>query len=228
MALEHSLSLAALPDEVWAVLIDLERAIPCVPGATSQGRGEDGEHAGSLKVKLGPASAHFIGTVQLEDVDEHARSAVVRAEGQDRRGQGGAAVSVAFRVSSAEDTATGVTLTTDYHLTGRLARFGRDRTVEQLADELAREFGLSLAAALTAARKKATGQKTPEPAPTQITPAAPVTPLPPAALPARKAPGRFALAGSAVWDQAKGNALQIASLVLGFLLALRVLGRRDD
>ena len=36
------------------------------------------------------------------------------------------------------------------------------------------------------------------------------------------------LAGSAIWDQAKGNALQLAALVLGFLLALRMLGRRDD
>ena len=37
----------------------------------------------------------------------------------------------------------------------------------------------------------------------------------------------LSLLGSALWAQIKRNPLQIAALVFGFLLALRVLRRRD-
>ncbi len=65
------------PDRaVWEALIDLERVAPCLPGATITGHDEDGTYHGEFKVKLGPTTAAYRGTVKIEEADAadpHAR-----------------------------------------------------------------------------------------------------------------------------------------------------------
>ena len=69
MKLEQAFEVQAPIGQVWEALIDLERVAPCLPGATITGHDEDGTYHGEFKVKLGPTTAAYRGTVKIESAD---------------------------------------------------------------------------------------------------------------------------------------------------------------
>jgi carbon monoxide dehydrogenase subunit G len=144
MKLEQSFEVQAPLQRVWEALIDVERVAPCLPGASVTGRNPDGSYNGEFKVKIGPTSAAYSGKLNMEDVDEAKHSAVMQAAGTDKRGQGGAKATIVSSVAPAGDDATTVTVNTDYHITGRLARFGRGGMIEEISNRLLGEFARSL------------------------------------------------------------------------------------
>src|ERR1700744_5357068 len=123
MKLEQSFDVSAPLQRVWEALIDVERVAPCLPGAAVTGRNPDGSYNGEFKVKIGPTSAAYSGKLQMEDVDVAAHSATMQAAGTDKRGQGGAKAPIVSSVSEITSATTKVDVATDYHITGRLARF---------------------------------------------------------------------------------------------------------
>ncbi len=145
MKLEQSFDVAAPMERVWQALIDVERVAPCLPGATITGRNDDGSYNGSFTVKIGPTTASYTGKLDMESVDEGARTATMSAQGSDKRGQGGATATIESRLETAEDGRTRVLVATDYHITGRLARFGRGGMIEDISERLLKEFGGRLA-----------------------------------------------------------------------------------
>jgi hypothetical protein len=50
-------------------MLDLERIAPCLPGASLDGQVGD-EYKGTMRVKIGPITAKYQGTVRYEEVDE--------------------------------------------------------------------------------------------------------------------------------------------------------------
>jgi len=167
MKLEQSFEVKAPIDEVWAALIDLERVAPCLPGAAITGHDEDGTYHGEFKVKLGPTTASYRGTVLIEDADEAAHRATMRAKGTDKRGQGGAAATIVNTLTSV-DGATRVDAVTDYTITGRLASFGRGGMIQDISNRLLGDFSTCLQAQLA----------TPEPEPEAVAAGEPATPRP--------------------------------------------------
>ena len=148
MKLEQSFEVAAPLDRVWAALIDVERVAPCLPGAEVTGRNDDGSYNGSFRVKIGPTAAAYTGKLQMENVDEGAHTATMQAAGTDRRGQGGAKATIVSSVKEAGSGTTVVEVSTDYSITGRLARFGRGGMIEEIGNRLLTEFATSLQAML--------------------------------------------------------------------------------
>jgi carbon monoxide dehydrogenase subunit G len=187
MKLEQSFEVKAPIDEVWAALIDLERVAPCLPGAAITGHDEDGTYHGEFKVKLGPTTASYRGTVLIEEADEATHSATMRAKGTDKRGQGGAAATIVNRLTSV-DGGTRVDAVTDYTITGRLASFGRGGMIQDISNRLLGDFSTCLQAQLAAPEPAtepapevspeasrsgpAAAQPTPAPAPPQAPPQA--------------------------------------------------------
>src|ERR671930_2537126 len=98
MKLEQSFEVQAPVAEVWAALIDLERVAPCLPGATITDRDEDGTYHGEFKVKLGPTTAAYRGTIKITESDEASHTATLAAKGSDKRGQGGASATIVNRL----------------------------------------------------------------------------------------------------------------------------------
>jgi carbon monoxide dehydrogenase subunit G len=137
--LEQSFEVAAPLERVWQTLIDIERVAPCLPGAAVTGRNEDGSYNGTFKVKIGPTSAAYTGKLEMRDLDEAGHNATMLAQGTDKRGQGGAKATIVSKLSPVGD-ATLVEVVTDYHITGRLARFGRGGMIEDISQRLLREF----------------------------------------------------------------------------------------
>lgn len=147
MKLEQSFEVAAPIDRVWGALIDVERVAPCLPGASVTGRNEDGSYAGDLKIKIGPTTAAYSGRLEMETIDETTYTATMQAQGTDRRGQGGAKATITSKLLETAD-GTHVDVSTDYHITGRLARFGRGGMIEDISNRLLREFASCLQASL--------------------------------------------------------------------------------
>jgi uncharacterized protein len=139
MKLEHSFQVAAPLDRVWEAMIDVERVAPCLPGAEITEAGEDGTYRGTFSVRLGPTTAAYRGELAMAEVDTAAHRVVMRASGQDKRGQGSAKATIVSGMHQEGDVTT-VEVETDFTLTGRLARFGRGGMIQDVSNRLLRDF----------------------------------------------------------------------------------------
>ncbi len=110
-------------DEAWALLTDVERIAPCMPGAELQEIDGD-DYRGVVKVKVGPITAQYKGQATFIKKDEDAHIAVLDASGRDVKGQGNAKATITATLVS-EGKGTKVSVVTDLAITGRVAQFGR-------------------------------------------------------------------------------------------------------
>ena len=166
MKLEQAFEVQAPIEQVWEALIDLERVAPCLPGATITEHDDDGTYHGEFKVKLGPTTAAYRGTVKIEEADEATHTATMRAKGTDKRGQGGANATI-VNILTAEGDVTRVSAVTDFTITGRLARFGRGGMIEDISNRLMRDFATCLQSRIGAeptpsGEQVTTGEEPPE------------------------------------------------------------------
>jgi uncharacterized protein len=139
MKLEHSFEVKAPLQTVWERLIDVQQVAPCLPGAEITEAGDDGSYHGTFSVRLGPTTAAYRGELAMDEIDEPAHRVVMRASGQDKRGQGSAKASIVSRMSEAGGVTT-VEVQTDFTITGRLARFGRGGMIQDVSNRLLRDF----------------------------------------------------------------------------------------
>jgi carbon monoxide dehydrogenase subunit G len=232
MKLDQSFDVSAPVDRVWAALIDIERVAPCLPGAAVTGRNDDGSYNGTFSVKIGPTSASYTGKLTMVSVDENAHIATMEAHGTDKRGQGGADATIVSTLRALGDGGTRVEVSTDYRITGRLARFGRGGMIEDISEKLLRQFASCLQVKLSAEPPKggngttiaAAEAEPPAPAGADA-PADPAggavrsTPPPPQAADAN-AIGGLSLLGSVIVDRIKRNPLPAAAVLLTLLLLL--------
>jgi uncharacterized protein len=124
MKLENEFTVDTPVDEAWKAMLDLEKVTPCLPGAQLTEQVGD-EYRGEMTVKMGPVTAKYNGTVSIEEADESAHRAVVRAEGKDARGQGTASATITSTLQEEGSDSTRVRVETDMQITGRVAQFGR-------------------------------------------------------------------------------------------------------
>jgi len=123
MKLENEFTVPAPIDQAWNVLLDVERVAPCLPGAALEGA-EGDEHRGTMTIKIGPITSRYQGTVRIEEADETAHRAVLRAKAREGRGQGTAAATITSTMEAVEG-GTRVRVETDMRVTGPAAQFGR-------------------------------------------------------------------------------------------------------
>src|SRR4051794_874908 len=89
MELTNEFTVGVPVQEAWALLTDVERIAPCMPGAELQ-EIEGDEYRGIVKIKVGPITAQYKGKATFIEQDEAGGRAVLRAEGRDTLGQGNA------------------------------------------------------------------------------------------------------------------------------------------
>jgi carbon monoxide dehydrogenase subunit G len=139
MKLRNEFIVAAPLGQTWETLLDLPRVASALPGATIE-PGGNGEHRGSMRLKIGPVTAEYTGTARLEDVDEDAHVASFHIQGSG--GQGTAAATITNRVEEAEG-GTRVIVETDLRVTGRATAFGRG-LIEDVSARMLTEFARRL------------------------------------------------------------------------------------
>jgi uncharacterized protein len=177
MQLEHSFTVPAGVADAWAVLLDIERVAPCMPGAAIETVDGD-DFTGSVKVKLGPINLTYKGKASFVEKDEASHHVVIDARGRDARGNGTAAATVSATLTSEGPSTTKVDVVTDLNVTGKPAQFGRgvmvdvgNKLIGQFADCLAGKLGASSDSSASPATSSASvsgspaaGSETPSPA----------------------------------------------------------------
>ena len=123
MDITDSFRVSTLIDATWKVMLDIEGIAPCMPGAQLQEVDGD-EYRGVVKVKVGPITAQYKGTVCLAEVDVANRRIVIDASGRETRGQGNAKATIVVTMTP-EGVGTKVDVLTDLAITGKVAQFGR-------------------------------------------------------------------------------------------------------
>jgi carbon monoxide dehydrogenase subunit G len=123
MELTNEFEVAVPVERAWAVLTDLERIAPCLPGAQLREVQGD-EYRGSVKIKVGPITTSYEGVIRISELDVLAHRAVLKAEGRETRGQGNVA-SVITATLFPTSAGTKVEVMTDLTITGKVAQFGR-------------------------------------------------------------------------------------------------------
>jgi carbon monoxide dehydrogenase subunit G len=126
--IEQQFNVPVDPDAAYALLTDVERIAPCMPGAQLQ-EIEGDEYRGIVKVKVGPITTQYKGRATFVERDPAARTAVVKASGRDTRGQGNANATIQMAVRAHEDGAS-VAVVTDLNITGKVAQLGRGAIVD--------------------------------------------------------------------------------------------------
>jgi uncharacterized protein len=154
MEIANAFDVPLPPDEAWKVLLDIERIMPCVPGAELIEVLGDGAYKGKVSVKLGPVALSFVGTAKFEKRDESAKRATVSAKGSDAKGRGGANAAVNFQLAPV-DAGTRVEVLTNVNLSGAVAQYGRGTGVIQgVATQLTKQFADNLKAMLNREQAK--------------------------------------------------------------------------
>ena len=175
MELSNEFVVTAPIGATWAILTDLERIAPCLPGAQLD-EVEGDEYRGTVKVKVGPITSQYKGTATFVSLDEVNHRAVLRATGRDTRGQGNATATVTASLSEDGDK-TKVSVVTELDITGKVAQFGRGmladistkllgQFAERLENDVVGSFEAPAADAPSTHEPESTGGVDPEPSAT--------------------------------------------------------------
>ena len=147
MKINNEFTVGAPIQQAWDTMLNLERIAPCLPGAAIQEEKDEGEYDGTMKVKIGPITANYKGTVKFEEVNEDNHRAVLQATGRDARGQGTASATIVSTLQE-EGDGTKVSVETDMKLTGRAAQFGRG-IAQDVATKMLDQFASCLEKEIT-------------------------------------------------------------------------------
>ena len=143
MDLNNTFEVTRPIEEAWAVLTDLERIAPCLPGAQlTEVEGED--YRGFVKVKVGPITAQFKGSANFVERNDQDHKAVLSGKGRDTRGAGNASALITAKLEAVSDSITRVNVDTDMKITGKFAQFGRG-VMADVSANLMDQFAQNLA-----------------------------------------------------------------------------------
>jgi uncharacterized protein len=145
MILENEIDLPAGPDEVFALLNDVERIAGCLPGARLEGSDGD-SYRGSVKLKVGPITVGYAGTIRFTEVAVDERRMRVSARGTDTHGAGDAAADVTIVVAPS-GAGSSIQLHTDLSIRGKVAQFGKG-AIESVSNRLMDQFAANIVALL--------------------------------------------------------------------------------
>jgi carbon monoxide dehydrogenase subunit G len=147
--IENSFVVTAPPPQVWKLLLDVERVAPCMPGAELTEVVDDRTWKGRVKMRIGPVSMNYSGTVVMIERDDANLAVTLRAEGREVSGKGNAAATVRSTVQAAADGGSKVLISQDLQLSGMAAQFG-GRMMQDVSAHLTQQFADRLSAQLTA------------------------------------------------------------------------------
>jgi carbon monoxide dehydrogenase subunit G len=145
MQLTNTVPVKASPDDVFALMNDVERVASCMPGAALDG--QDGDTwRGRVKIRVGPISASYAGTVRFLEIDTEKRRLRVHARGTDTHGSGDAEAEVTLDILAAPEGAL-LQLSTDLVIRGKIVQFGKGAIVT-VSDRIIQQFARNLGSLL--------------------------------------------------------------------------------
>jgi carbon monoxide dehydrogenase subunit G len=145
--LEKRFPLAVGAERAWRVLSDVRAVAASMPGAEITGQVDAHRYKGTVKVKVGPASAIFGGDVEVLEIDPVARRLRISAKGADRGGSS-ASMDLTASLEAVDDQQSVLAGSSHVIVNGKFAQFG-GRLIGQVSDVVLAQFvdNFALAAA---------------------------------------------------------------------------------
>jgi hypothetical protein len=138
VTIDKQYPIAASEHACWLVLSNITELATCMPGATITEQVDDTHYKGSVKVKVGPASAAFAGDIEVLGVDEASKQIQLLGKGADK---GGSSASMNLTATITKVDEHNVTLTgkASVIVNGKFAQFG-GRMMTSVSDMILQQF----------------------------------------------------------------------------------------
>lgn len=138
LQIQERIVIKAPVEAVWALLLDPERVVTCLPGATYDGAESDKVFLGHMKVKVGPITTMFAGKATMAEVVEAEHRVTIVGEGKDQNGNGSARLEMKGRVSAVDGGAE-LAVDADVDIAGKLVTFGRG-LIKSVSAQMFKQF----------------------------------------------------------------------------------------
>jgi carbon monoxide dehydrogenase subunit G len=146
MKLENTFNVDASPEKAWALLMDVPRIVPCMPGATLDEVVDDSHWKATMQVKLGPIGLTFATDVERKAADDANRRVELGITARETRNRGQASATIESTLAPV-DGGTRVDIVTDLSLSGTIAQYGRGM-IEDISSQMVTSFAQCLQAQL--------------------------------------------------------------------------------
>jgi len=129
------------PDKAWGVVSDVNKLVPCVPGAKVLSADGPTKAKAEIEVQMGSMGMKFSGPVEIVEQDDGSQRAVIKANTKEAGGQSNAEGTVTITIAG-----DGGTVDATANISGKAASMG-EGTVQAVLQELVKQFTGNLAKA---------------------------------------------------------------------------------
>ena len=126
------------PDHAWNVISDLNKLVPCVPGARVLSADSPQSVKAEIEVKMGSMGMKFVGPVTIESTDPGSKTVKVKAKTTEAGGQSAANGDVTIQISGDTGTVNAVA-----NVNGKAASMG-EGTVVAVLTQLIKQFAANI------------------------------------------------------------------------------------
>lgn len=150
VTIDKQYPIAASEKACWQVLSNITELATCMPGASITEQIDDTHYKGTVKVKVGPATAAFAGDIEVLGIDEGAKQIRMLGKGADK---GGSSASMELTASLQVQDEHNVNLIgkADVIVNGKFAQFG-GRMMTSVSDMILKQFADNFAVKAQAAQ----------------------------------------------------------------------------
>jgi carbon monoxide dehydrogenase subunit G len=119
--------------------MNMENVTHCLDGVEALHQVDADTYEGTLRVKVGPVSLAFQGTVHVEARDRDQWHGVIRAEAKDRRVGGGVRALMEMLLLEKSPTETEMHVALDAYVLGKIGEFGQP-VIRKKTETMLQEF----------------------------------------------------------------------------------------
>jgi carbon monoxide dehydrogenase subunit G len=125
-------------DEAWSKISDVNKLIPCVPGAKVIDAEGPTKAKAQIDVNMGSMAMSFTGPVEIVEKDDSAKRAVIKAQAKEAGGQSNADGTVTIQIGG-----DGGTVDATANVGGKAASMG-EGTVQAVLQQLIKQFSANV------------------------------------------------------------------------------------
>ena len=129
------------PDSAWSTISDLNKLVPCVPGAKVVSADSPESVKAEIEVKMGSMGMKFVGPVKIESADAGSKTVKINAQTREAGGQSNASGDVTISLSGGNGTINAVA-----NVGGKAASMG-EGTIVAVLTQLIKSFSTNIAKA---------------------------------------------------------------------------------
>jgi carbon monoxide dehydrogenase subunit G len=126
------------PDSAWNTISDLNKLIPCVPGAKVVSADSPESAKAAIEVKMGSMAMTFTGPVTIESADAGSKTVKIHAETREAGGQSNASGDVTIALSGSNGTVDATA-----NVSGKAASMG-EGTIVAVLGQLIKTFAANV------------------------------------------------------------------------------------